>query len=132
MYQFYIYLLYNLKIKRESNNDSLSTFSSSKSHNINNGINVQKEIFTYNNFSNSNEKYLNINNENLRLSFNDNTKNIHNLYQTDDFGHNYLNNNLIGNKKGRPMNDKNLIYDEITNKVYDPAIDLIEYKKARK
>jgi len=30
------------------------------------------------------------------------------------------------------MNDNNLIYDEVTNKIYDPEIDMNEYKKARK
>jgi len=39
---------------------------------------------------------------------------------------------LIGNKKGRPMTDKDIIYDEFNQKFYDPNIDLIEYKKARK
>ena len=40
--------------------------------------------------------------------------------------------NYIGNKKGRPMNDKNVIFDEVTDKIYDPEIDYNEYKKARK
>jgi hypothetical protein len=39
---------------------------------------------------------------------------------------------LIGNKKGRPMTDNNIIVDEITNRIYDPELDPIEYKKARK
>jgi hypothetical protein len=39
---------------------------------------------------------------------------------------------LIGNKKGRPMIDKDIIYDEINQKFYDPEIDFNEYKKARK
>lgn len=30
------------------------------------------------------------------------------------------------------MTDTNLIYDEITNRTYDPLQDPIEYKKARK
>jgi hypothetical protein len=39
---------------------------------------------------------------------------------------------LIGNKKGRPMTDTNIIIDEVTNTIYDPELDPIEYKKARK
>jgi hypothetical protein len=39
---------------------------------------------------------------------------------------------LIGNKKGRPMIDKDIIYDEINQKFYDPNLDFNEYKKARK
>lgn len=42
------------------------------------------------------------------------------------------NSNLLGNKKGRPMVDKNVIFDEVTKKVYDPTLDINEYKKARK
>jgi len=38
----------------------------------------------------------------------------------------------LGGKRGRPMTDKSLIIDEITNKVYDPDIDPEEYRKARK
>ena len=30
------------------------------------------------------------------------------------------------------MQDNDLIYDEINNKIYDPELDLEEYKKARK
>lgn len=41
-------------------------------------------------------------------------------------------NNQLGGKRGRPMTDKSLIIDEITNKVYDPDIDPEEYRKARK
>jgi hypothetical protein len=39
---------------------------------------------------------------------------------------------FIGNKKGRPMADTNIIIDEVTNTIYDPELDPIEYKKARK
>jgi hypothetical protein len=39
---------------------------------------------------------------------------------------------MIGNKKGRPMTDSNIIVDEITNQIYDPELDPMEYKKARK
>jgi hypothetical protein len=35
-------------------------------------------------------------------------------------------------KKGRPMADTNLIYDETNGKFYDPNEDPVEYKKARK
>lgn len=52
--------------------------------------------------------------------------NLRNASGTDN------NPNLIGNKKGRPMIDKNVIYDEFTDKIYDPDIDYEEYKKARK
>lgn len=40
--------------------------------------------------------------------------------------------NQLGGKRGRPMTDKSLIIDEITNKVYDPDVDPEEYRKARK
>jgi hypothetical protein len=39
---------------------------------------------------------------------------------------------LLKTKKGRPMADSNVIFDEVTSKVYDPNIDPLEYKKARK
>jgi hypothetical protein len=40
--------------------------------------------------------------------------------------------NQLGGKRGRPMADRCLIIDEITNKVYDPEVDADEYRKARK
>jgi hypothetical protein len=35
-------------------------------------------------------------------------------------------------KKGRPMTDTNVIYDEVLDKFFDPDDDPVEYKKARK
>jgi hypothetical protein len=35
-------------------------------------------------------------------------------------------------KKGRPMTDTNVIYDEVLDKFFDPDEDPVEYKKARK
>jgi len=73
-----------------------------------------------NNFIDLNENY---------LILNENVYNLQNNNTVNDAVENF---NFIGNKKGRPMNDKNLIYDEVTNKIYDPEVDLNEYKKARK
>ncbi len=39
---------------------------------------------------------------------------------------------FIKQKKGRPMNDTNIIVDDLTGKLYDPNSDALEYKKARK
>ena len=35
-------------------------------------------------------------------------------------------------KKGRPMEDSNMIMDEVNAKVYDLCVDPVEYRKARK
>ncbi len=40
--------------------------------------------------------------------------------------------NLLKHKKGRPMTDTNVIYDDLNERYYDPIQDPIEYKKARK
>jgi hypothetical protein len=39
---------------------------------------------------------------------------------------------MIGSKKGRPMIDTDIIVDEVTGEIYDPNVDIEEYKKARK
>ncbi len=39
---------------------------------------------------------------------------------------------FMKHKKGRPMADTNIIYDDVNDKVYDPIDDPLEYKKARK
>jgi hypothetical protein len=39
---------------------------------------------------------------------------------------------LLKHKKGRPMMDTNVIYDDVNDIYYDPNQDPLEYKKARK
>jgi hypothetical protein len=41
-------------------------------------------------------------------------------------------NKLLKQKKGRPMMDTNVIYDEVNDRYYDPYQDPLEYRKARK
>jgi len=41
-------------------------------------------------------------------------------------------NKVLTNKRGRPMVNKAIIVDELTNKIYDPELDPEGYRKARK
>lgn len=59
---------------------------------------------------------------------------VQDVYQFNSSGslEKEVQNTFTKHKKGRPMTDTKVIVDDVTKKVYDPNVDPLEYKKARK
>lgn len=122
-------------INYETNEEFLENFlkiATPKNQELNNFREINEFISTGNTSKSNNINQINNLNQNEIYDKNQLPINFANEEEEFKFANKTEKSQLIGNKKGRPMQDKDIIYDEINQKFYDPSLDLIEYKKARK